>query len=247
MAASSTKRTKASCASRCRLVWFLTTTRSHSTPIRKCKAPFEWSLNCSNGRAARTACPALPGVGSSLPASILRRRLGWQTALGTTDPFAGARYPGESILCRHLGVRPTPSLQADCTDRRDPHPVAPDAAGRVARRHSGSPSGVYHLGSIPRKPPPLGGQPNELRSPRRTGTRGPLFAAGCIDLWHLWAAAERALYRQWRPLPDLSVQLEASGSAVITSLHERGRKAARRRCCRATGHRRHTADNRACA
>ena len=44
-----------SCASRCRLVWFLTTTRSHSIPIRKCKAPFEWSLNCSNGRAARTA------------------------------------------------------------------------------------------------------------------------------------------------------------------------------------------------
>src|SRR6516164_8105182 len=46
----------------------------------------------------------------------------------------------------------------------------------VARRHSGSPSGVYHLGTIPRQPPSLGGQPNEWRSPRRTGPRGTLFA-----------------------------------------------------------------------
>src|SRR5713226_1426922 len=40
--------------SRCRLVWFLTTTRLRSILTRKCKAPFERSSNCSNERAART-------------------------------------------------------------------------------------------------------------------------------------------------------------------------------------------------
>src|SRR5438094_1649202 len=45
------------------------------------------------------------------------------------DPFAGARYPGESILRRHLRVRAIPSLQADWADRRDPHSVPPHATG----------------------------------------------------------------------------------------------------------------------
>jgi Site-specific recombinases, DNA invertase Pin homologs len=66
---------------------------------------------------------------SSLSASVVWRCLGWQTALGSTDPFAGTRYPGESILRRHLRVRAIPSLQADWADRRDPHSVPPHATG----------------------------------------------------------------------------------------------------------------------
>ena len=99
---------------------------------------------------------------------------------GPTDPFEGARYPGKSVLCRHLRVRATPSLQADWTDRRDPHPVAPDAAGRVARRHSRSPSGLYQLGST-RQSPPLGGQPNELRTTRRAAREGLCLLQGLLD------------------------------------------------------------------
>ena len=68
---------------------------------------------------------ALPGARPSLSASVVRRCLGWQTALGSTDPFAGARPPGESILRRHLRVRAIPILQADWADRRDPHSVPP--------------------------------------------------------------------------------------------------------------------------
>ena len=66
---------------------------------------------------------------SSLSASVVWRCLGWQTALGSTDPFAGTRYPGESILRRHLRVRAIPSLQTDWADRRDPHSVPPHATG----------------------------------------------------------------------------------------------------------------------
>ena len=54
--------------------------------------------------------PALPGARTSLSTSLVWRRMGWQTALGSTDPFARARYPGESILRRHLRVRAIPSL-----------------------------------------------------------------------------------------------------------------------------------------
>jgi hypothetical protein len=54
-AVSSTRRTGESCTCRCRLVWFLTTTRLHSILIRKCKAPSERSSNSSNERAARTS------------------------------------------------------------------------------------------------------------------------------------------------------------------------------------------------
>src|SRR6202007_1088223 len=59
----------------------------------------------------------------SLSASVVWRCLGWQTVLGSTDPFAGPRYPGKSMLRRHLRVRAIPSLQADWVDRRDPHAV----------------------------------------------------------------------------------------------------------------------------
>ena len=124
--------------------------------------------------------------GGAWDGKLLWGRLTHSRVLGI---LANPSYAG------NLRVRATPSLQADWTDRRDPHPVAPDAAERVARRHSWSPSGVYQLGSIPRQPPPLGGQSNELRSPRRTGPRGPLLAAGRIDLWHVRAAAECSLYR----------------------------------------------------
>ena len=50
--------------------------------------------------------------------------------------------------------------------------------------------------------------------PRGTSPRGPLPAAGPVGLRHLRAAPECALYRQWRPLSDLPVQLETSGGAV---------------------------------
>src|SRR5258707_6614094 len=53
-AASSTRRTRVNCTSRCRWVWFLTTTRLRSILTRKYKAPFEPYSNCSNERAVRT-------------------------------------------------------------------------------------------------------------------------------------------------------------------------------------------------
>src|SRR6516165_3541316 len=61
---------------------------------------------------------------ASLSASIVRRCMGWQTHLGSVDPFAGARRSGESILRRHLRVWPLSILQEDrptgeiCTQSR---------------------------------------------------------------------------------------------------------------------------------
>jgi DNA invertase Pin-like site-specific DNA recombinase len=53
---------------------------------------------------------ALPGARSSLSAPAVWRCLGWQAHLGSADPFAGARYPCQSILRRHLCVRAPPIL-----------------------------------------------------------------------------------------------------------------------------------------
>src|SRR5436309_4196588 len=103
--------------------------------------------------------------------------------------------------------------------------------GKINKAHKGELHRLYHLGSISRQPPTPGGEPDQLRSPRGASPRGSLFAAGPVALRHLRAPPGCALYRQWRPLPDLSVQLEASGSPVTTGLHECGLKAARRRHC----------------
>src|ERR1700730_6549992 len=82
-----------------------------------------------------------------------------------------------------------------------------------------------------RQPPTPGGEPDKLRSPHGTSPRGPLSAAGPVGLRHLRAPPGCALYRQWRPLPDLSMQLEASGSSVTKGLYECGLQAARRCHC----------------
>src|SRR6266700_5856799 len=42
--------------------------------------------------------PALPESRPSLSASVVRRCLGWQAALGSTDPFPSAWYLGEAVL-----------------------------------------------------------------------------------------------------------------------------------------------------
>ena len=54
MAASSTKRAKVSSDFRCRLVMCLKMTRLPSTPIKKCKAPFELCLICSSAKVPPT-------------------------------------------------------------------------------------------------------------------------------------------------------------------------------------------------
>ena len=51
---SSTRRRKVSCTSLCRLALFSTTIRLRSTLTKKCRAPFERSLNCSSEKAVPT-------------------------------------------------------------------------------------------------------------------------------------------------------------------------------------------------
>src|SRR6516165_4136674 len=145
----------------------------------------------------------LPPNRPSLSASIVRRCMGWQTHLGSVDPFAGARRSGESILRRHLRVWPLSILQEDRPHRRDLHSIAPDATRSVACCYSGPPFRLHHLGSIPRQSQSPRSEPDQQRSSRWACARRTLLAARHVALWHLRAASEHALYREWRPLPKL--------------------------------------------
>jgi resolvase-like protein len=120
---------KVSCISLCLSALFSTTTRLRLMPTRKCRVPFEWYLNCSNEKHGLCRGATLPATRPALSASVVRRRLERQTALGPPDPFEGARHPGEPILRRHLRVWTISSLQADWADRRGPHSVLPHATG----------------------------------------------------------------------------------------------------------------------
>src|SRR5215831_9434382 len=203
MAPNSTERRKVSCVFHCQLVWYLTATRSFSIPTRKCKAPSGRSSRCSSKRTAPTLWFNASTNSASLSASLVRRCVGWQTHLGSVDPFTGDRRSGESILRRHLRVWSVSILQEDRPHRRDLYSIAPDATGSVACCYSGPPSGLHHLGSIPRQSQSPRSEPDQQRGSRWTCSRGTLLAARRVALWHLRAAPEYTLYRQWRSLPEL--------------------------------------------
>src|SRR5262249_10331646 len=161
-------------------------------------------LHAVRTREQRLCCGStLPPDRPSLSASIVWRCMGWQTHLGSVDPFAGARRSGESILRRHLRVWPLSILQEDRPQRRDLHSIAPDATRSVACCYSGPPSRLHHLGSIPRQSQSPRSKPDQQRSSRWACARRSLPAARHVALWHLRAASEYALYRQRRPLPKL--------------------------------------------
>jgi hypothetical protein len=56
----------------------------------------------------------------------------------------------------------------------------------------------------------LGRKSHQHRYSNRSGSRGTMLTAGFAALWNLRTALDTALYRQWRSLPDLSMQLEKS-------------------------------------
>jgi hypothetical protein len=65
----------------------------------------------------------------------------------------------------------------------------------------------------------LGRKSHQHRYSSRSGSRGTMVTAGFAALWKLRTALGSALYRQWRSLPDLSMQLEKSGRTSTTPLH----------------------------
>src|ERR1700752_3453089 len=101
-------------------------------------------LRAVRTREQRLRCGStLPPDRSSLSTSIVWRCVGWQTHLGSADPFTGDRRSGESILRRHLRVWSVSILQEDRPHRRDLYSIAQDATGPVACCYSKSSSGVY--------------------------------------------------------------------------------------------------------
>ena len=70
-----------------------------------------------------------------------------------------------------------------------------DATRSVACCYSEPPSGLHHLGSIPRQSQTLGSEPDQQRGSRWACTRRTLFAARHVALRHLRAASEYTLYR----------------------------------------------------
>src|SRR5258707_150665 len=167
---------------------------------RKEKTDLVEALNHSVGTVrAREQClrcgSTLPPDRSSLSASIVRRCVGWQTHLGSVDPFTGDRRSCESILRRHLRVWPVSILQEDRPHWRDLYSIAPDAKRSGACCFSEPPSGLFHLGSIPRQSQPPRSEPDQQRGSRWACSRGSLLAAGRVALWHLRAASEYTLYR----------------------------------------------------
>jgi len=105
------KAQKGECASRCQLVWYSTARISFLILTRKYKVPFVAVFELFEQERQRLwRGSALPGARSSLSAPAVWRCLGWQAHLGSADPFAGARYPCQSILRRHLCVRAPPVL-----------------------------------------------------------------------------------------------------------------------------------------
>src|SRR5439155_26636475 len=109
---------------------------------------------------------------------------------------------------------------------RDLYSISPNATRTVACCYSRPPSGLHHLGSIPRQSPPPRSEPDQQRGSRWAYSRGALFAARRVALWHLRAASEYTLYRQRRSLPELLLQLEKSGRTAASPLHVLAGKAA---------------------
>ena len=114
---------------------------------------------------------------------------------GSVDPSTGDRRSCESILRRHLRVWSVSILQEDRPHWRDLYSIAPDATRSVACCYSGPPSGLHHLGSIPRQSQSPRSEPDQQRGSRWACSRGSLLAAGRVALWHLRAASEYTLYR----------------------------------------------------
>ena len=214
-------------------------------PTRRSGAPCAWCSICSPARARPLASSNVNRTRVALPTPGVWRRLGWQADLGPADPFAGARRPGQSILCRPLCLRAIPIVERGRALRRDPLAVALDAAGRLAHRDPRSSRGLY------------------LRRPVRHVNRGvwrpiaPIakgspvpcakaFASrGFAPLRRLRSPSRRPLYRQWRPLPDLSMCVEAPRGFGTPRLPQCPVSAARSGHHGSLGQRHHAGDDRA--
>src|SRR5262249_43797282 len=99
----STRRRRVSCASLYQLGLCTTATRLFSIQTRKCKALFGQYSSCLSKRIAPTAWfSASTSSAFSLSTPRLRRRLGWQAHLGSSNPFTGDRRSCQPLLRRHL-------------------------------------------------------------------------------------------------------------------------------------------------
>ena len=156
------KARKGELGSRCRLVMCLMMTRLHSTPIKKCKAPFELSLICSSAKgrlmplsnvSTNLVCVFLVAqYGGAWDGKLIWGRLTHSRVIGI---LANPTYTGTYVL-RTISI-----LQAYLSDRRDPLAIASHAAGRVACQPTRSSPWLYHLGTIPRQPPAFAGEQDQ--------------------------------------------------------------------------------------
>ena len=165
----STKRTRASCTSRRRLVWFLTTTRLHPILTRKCGAARTVFELFERESSAYAVVQRFQELGLRFP----RRSYGgaeWQTARGRlTHSRVLGNLANPSLAAPTW--RAAPVAQIDRPARSGTQ--SRYAAERVARRHSQPPSGVYQLG-----PPP-----NRLRlAANRTNCEVPAGPARGLSL-----------------------------------------------------------------
>ena len=143
-------------------------------------------LHAVRTREQRLCCGStLPPDRPSLSASIVWRRMGWQTHLGSVDPFAGARRSGKSILRRHLRVWALSILQESWPQRRDLHSIAPDATRSVACCYSGPSSRLHHLGSTA-----TAAFTQAMTATREVGTHRR-FATACLCRQSRWMTPSR--------------------------------------------------------
>ena len=141
-----------SCVFPCRLVWYLTATRSFSIPTRKCKALYRAVFTLfEQENSAYAVVQRFHQLGLLFPrrsyggvwdGKLIWGRLTHSRVIGV---LANPSYAGTYVFGRYQ------SCKTNRPHRRDLYSIAPDATRSVACCYSGPPSGLYHLGSIPRQ------------------------------------------------------------------------------------------------